>query len=237
MKIAMWSGPRNLSTALMYSFASRADTSVVDEPLYAAYLANTGLEHPMRDEILASQSQDFDSVIARLVGPQETQITYQKQMTHHLPDELSLDWLLSMHNVLLLRHPARVVASYAAKRAEIGLDDLGFGQQKRIFDFLRDRNAPVVVIDSTDIRAHPEANLRALCSALGLSWDASMLSWTLGPNPNDGVWASHWYGAIHNSTGFQDAEGSLPRLNPGLQAIADRAMPIYDALSEHRLLI
>ncbi len=237
MKIAMWSGPRNLSTAMMYSFAARGDCAVVDEPFYAAYLARTGLDHPMREEILASQPTDADDVVADLVGenPGGKAHFYQKHMTHHMVPGIPRDWMAEVVNVFLIRHPARVVASYAAKREGPELDDLGFRQQAELFEHVQALGQKPVVIDSHDIREKPEVALRALCDALGLDWRPQMLCWPAGGIPEDGVWAAHWYESVHRSTGFAGSEGELPRLEPEYAALAEAAMPFYEQLRVEKI--
>lgn len=237
MKIAMWSGPRNLSTALMYSFANRKDMSAVDEPFYASYLVQTGLDHPMRDAVIASQSADPDEVIDGLFGPERGVNHYQKHMTQHMLPSVSRDWLSRVTNVFLIRHPARVLASWANKHDRLGLADIGFVQQLELFEQVCAMGQVPIVIDSADIRANPEEQLRLLCDAIGLAWDDAMLAWSAGPKPFDGVWAKHWYDAVHQSTGFAGAEGDLPELSGELSAFNEKALPIYDRLAAHKLSI
>lgn len=232
-RIAMWSGPRNLSTAMMYSFGARPDCKVVDEPFYAAYLHATGVEHPMQAEILAAQTIDGNAVAKTLVSPLSEPVFYQKHMAHHMVDGVPRDWMKQVANVFLIRHPARVLASYAQKREGPSLSDIGFVQQAALFD---QADAPVV-IDSADIRKNPEGMLRALCDAIGIEWDAGMLKWPAGGHADDGVWALHWYNAVHRSTGFAGAEGPLPDLPPEYQDIADAAMPYYTRMAEKKLRI
>lgn len=235
MRIAMWSGPRNLSTALMYSFANREDMSAVDEPFYAAYLAETGLQHPMRDEVLKSQETDGEKAKLTLFGSVSTPHQYQKHMTQHMVDGIPMDWLGEVANVFLIRHPARVLASWANKHDVLTLDDIGFVQQAAIFDQVTALGHQPVVIDSADIRANPEAALKALCAAIDLPWDSAMLSWPEGPKPFDGIWAAHWYDAVHRSTGFAGAEGKLPELPPHLRTIEKKALPLYERLAAQKL--
>ncbi len=237
VKIAMWSGPRNLSTALMYSFASRADTRVVDEPFYAAYLAQTGLPHPMRDEVIASQSVDPKTVIKTLLEGDPSGHHYQKHMTQHMLPTIERDWLTKVNNVFLIRHPARVLVSWANKHDTPSLADIGFEQQLEIFEQVVALGKGVIVIDASDIRAHPEPSLRALCAVLELEWDAAMLSWDVGPKPFDGVWAKHWYDAVHRSSGFASAEGDLPELRGELALINEKALPLYERLAAHKVSI
>ena len=237
MRIAMWSGPRNLSTAMMYAFAARGDFAVVDEPFYAAYLAKTGLDHPMRSEILASQSTDPNQVIARLTGSNSGKKAhfYQKHMTQHMVFSSSTAWVNDLTNIFLIRHPARVIASYAAKRQNPTLDDLGIQKQLDLFNRLRATGHAPLVIDSHDIRADPEMMLRKLCDAIGLSWEPAMLSWSAGGHKSDGIWAAHWYGAAHRSAGFAGAEGELLNLTGSLADLAAAALPCYRRLAQEKL--
>ncbi|MEO0502823.1 MAG: HAD family hydrolase [Pseudomonadota bacterium] len=227
-RIAMWSGPRNLSTALMYSFAARGDTRVVDEPFYAAYLAETGADHPMREQVLTSQPTDAHEVAKMLVSPLLEPVFYQKHMTHHMLDHWPVDWMQHVQNVFLIRHPARVVASYVRKREAPTLDDLGFVQQARIASMV---DNPIIV-DAADIRADPARMLQRLCARLGIPWTENMLSWPAGGHVADGVWAAHWYGAIHRSTGFDGPEGPLPEVNDRL---VDAGLPHYEALAARKI--
>lgn len=235
MKIACWSGPRNISTAMMYAFGNRADFTAVDEPFYAAYLALTGRTHPMGDRILASQPQDPGAVIAGLGAPDPTPHAWHKHMAQHMIPQIPRDWFAGFAHVFLIRDPARVVASFSAKYDNPELAEIGFVQQAELFDQLRADGHDPVVVDSVDIRADPEGLLRALCARLGLDWDPAMLSWEAGPKPHDGVWAAHWYNAVHASTGFAGAEEPMPALSGDLAALADAARPAYEALAPHRL--
>ncbi len=237
MRIAMWSGPRNLSTAMMYAFAARGDCAVVDEPFYAAYLARTGLGHPMREEILASQPTDPGAVIRALTGPVPAKKAhyYQKHMAHHMVAGIPHAWMREVKNVFLIRHPARVVASYAKKREAPSLDDLGFRRQAELFAECRAAGESPVVIDSADIRADPPRMLERLCAALGLEYTDRMLRWPAGGVAEDGVWAAHWYGAVHRSTGFAGPEGPLPVLEGAYADLADAAMPYYFEMQANRL--
>lgn len=228
----MWSGPRNLSTAMMYAFGQRADCAVWDEPFYAPYLAATGADHPMREAILAAHETDPEKVAQACLGPVPggKPHFYMKHMPHQMIDGFPLDWTAGCVNVHLIRHPARVVASYGEKRAEVTLDDLGFRQQAALFDRIGGH-----VIDSADIRADPQGMLTRLCDAIGLPFDPAMLQWPAGGRPEDGVWAPHWYGAIHRSTGFAGAEGALPDMHGRDADLAAAALPFYRALYARRL--
>ena len=236
MRIAMWSGPRNLSTAMMYSFAARGDCAVWDEPFYAAYLAATGLDHPMRDDVIAAGETDPARVAAACAGPVPggKPLHYQKHMTLHMLDGFPRDFMHACTNVFLIRHPARVVASYARKRECPTLDDLGFVQQVRLFEAVADRlgHAPPV-IDSADVRERPRETLTALCAALDIPFTEAMLHWHAGGHPDDGVWAPHWYGTVHSSTSFAGPEGPLPE-HDGLHArLVEAAWPYYEVLRSH----
>lgn len=232
VKLAMWSGPRNLSTAMMYAFAARGDCAVWDEPFYAAYLAATGVDHPMQAEILAAQDGDPDRIAAACAGPVPEGKThwYMKHMAHHMIAGFPLDWAEGCVNIHLIRHPARVIASYAEKRGEMVLEDIGFPQQLRLW-----RALPGPVIDSADIRRDPARALSALCAEVGLDYSDAMLHWPAGPRPFDGVWAAHWYGAVHRSTGFAGAEGPLPEVPPERQALLEAALPMYEAMRAEAL--
>ena len=234
-RIAMWSGPRNLSTAMMYSFGVRADCTVVDEPFYASYLAMTGIVHPMQDQILAAQSRNAGEVAQQLSAPVDIPVFYQKHMTHHMVDGVPRDWMAQVTNVFLIRHPARVIASYGKKREGLSLDDIGFHQQAELFDHVCALGQTPVVIDSNDILRDPVGMMRKLCVAIGLPWDAGMLQWPTGGHASDGVWASHWYGAVHTSTGFAGVEGDLPNLETKHALIEAQAMPYYDRLAAIKL--
>ena len=228
----MWSGPRNLSTAMMYAFGNRADFAVWDEPFYAPYLKETGADHPMRDEIIAAHETDPQVVARRCLDtiPAQKPHFYMKHMPHHMIDGFPLDWAKGCINIHLIRHPARVIASYGAKRDQMTLQDIGFPQQAALYDKIGG-----LVIDSADIRADPEKLLRMLCDAIDLPFDPAMLQWPAGPRKADGVWAAHWYNAVHQSTGFAGAEGPLPNADEFHRKMAQSAMPHYEKLAEFRL--
>jgi hypothetical protein len=238
IRIAMWSGPRNISTAMMRSFASRSDCAVIDEPFYAAFLALSGLAHPMRQRILASHESDWRAAADELTGPVPggRRILYQKHMTHHMLPEIGRGWMRHCRHAFLIRHPARVLASYAAKRDAVTFADIGFAEQWELFQIACDLTgeAPPVV-DADALLADPRAVLDRLCADLGLDFDERMLSWPPGLRATDGVWARHWYDAVAGSTGFA-AAGPAPVLTePALQAIQAEALPIYDRLAAHAL--
>lgn len=227
----MWSGPRNLSTAMMYAFGNRADFAIWDEPFYAPYLIATGLAHPMRAEILAAHENDPAKVAARCVGDilDGKPHFYMKHMPHHMLPDFPLDWAKDCVNIHLIRHPARVIASYGAKRDQMTAEDIGFAQQTALYERIGG-----VVIDSADIRADPEGMLRKLCAEIDLPFDPAMLSWAPGPRAEDGIWAKHWYNAVHQSTGFAVAEGPLPELDGEEKTLLDQVLPHYLALASKK---
>ena len=226
----MWSGPRNISTAMMRSFGARADTVVVDEPLYAHYLAATGLDHPGREEILASQPVRWQEATDALLAPVPAAVFYQKHMTHHLLPQVGREWLGAVRNAFLIRDPASVVASYAKVRGEPTLADLGYAQQVEIF---RAHGGPVV--DAADVLRDPAGTLQRLCGALGIAWDPAMLAWPAGRRDTDGVWAPHWYAAVEASTGFAAYDPRPADVPPRLRWLVEAATPLYTELSAHSL--
>ena len=237
-RIAMWSGPRNLSTAMMRSFGSRADTFVSDEPFYGAYLRDTGDPQPMADEVIASMDCDWQSVARAMTGenPAGAPIWYQKHMAHHMVGPVSHEDLPGLTHAFLIRDPARVVASYAAKRVAVRPDHLGVERQVEYFEREADRlgHTPPVV-DSADILSDPPAMLERLCTALGIGWDPAMLHWVRGLRDTDGIWAPHWYDAVANSTGFGEPDTKPIALGDEAQRVADHCRPFYEKLAEYRL--
>ena len=235
MRIAMWSGPRNLSTALMRSFSQRADCAVVDEPFYTAYLERTGLDHPMRDAVMAAGETDPAKVIDGLVGPVPEGVShvYQKHMTQHMIDGIDRSWMGQVTNVFLIRDPARIIASYSDRRVNPTAADLGFDTQAELFAAAKADGAPLV-LDAADILADPEHVLRSLCDALGIGFDRAMLSWSSGPHPSDGVWGAHWYKSIWKSTGFAPPD---PRSRPVIEdkALLAKGMAIYERMYPLRI--
>jgi hypothetical protein len=232
-RIAMWSGPRNISTAMMRAWSARPDCAVVDEPLYAFYLDRTGIEHPDRDAVVASQPTDWATVVSALTAgpvPDGKAVFFQKHMTHHLLPEVDRDRLAGLRHGYLVRDPAEVLASYARVREEPTLEDLGLPQQVEIFERY---GGPV--LDARDVLADPEAALRALCRCLDVAFSPAMLSWPAGPHPADGVWARHWYSRVWASTGFDPWTPPRDSLPPRLEPLLARCRPYYDAVAAHRL--
>ena len=237
-RIAMWSGPRNLSTALMRSFDSRADTFVSDEPFYGCFLESTGADHPMRDEVIAAMDCDWHSVMASLRTECEdgSPVWYQKHMVHHMAGPVGYEHFDGFTHAFLIREPERMIASYLRKRESAAFEDFGLERQAEFFEREADRlgRAPPVV-DAHDVLANPESVLSQLCEALGIGWDKSMLAWEPGPRPTDGPWAPHWYAVVEASSGFGPPETDPVELPDEDRKLADRCRPYYERLAEHRL--
>lgn len=238
-RIAMWSGPRNISTAMMRSFENRGDTVVIDEPFYACFLERSGIDHPGREIILQSQSTDTNKVIESLVGPhsEAAGIFYQKHMCHHMLDGMELDWMKEVTNVFLIRDPRAMIASYVKSREAVEFSDLGARQMIKFFDAECDRlGTTPIVIESADVLKDPEGMLEKLCNALEIPFDIAMLNWPQGKRDSDGVWAPHWYASVEKSTGFMPYSEREIELSPELERIADQCMPAYEKLLKYALL-
>jgi len=238
VRIAMWSGPRNISTAMMRAWGNRDDAFVVDEPFYAFYLKKTGADHPGAEEVIAAGETDWRKVVANLTGPipNGRRIFYQKQMTHHLLPEISRDWLGEVTNCFLIRDPAEVIASYIKKNGEPTFEDVGFVQQAEIFDFVRNQTGAVPpVIDADDVLRDAERMLRLSCDAIGVEFSDAMLSWPPGPRQTDGVWAKYWYAEVERSTAFAPYRERKIELPEGLHETHRRSREIYERLYPHRL--
>ena len=238
VRIAMWSGPRNISTALMRAWENRDDCAVWDEPLYGYYLQATGIPHPGAAEVIAAQGTDLDRIIARCTGevPGGKQIFYQKHMTLHLLPEIERGWLSAMVNCFLIREPEAVIASYAAVRSDATLEDIGFIQQAELFDQVHAMTGETpLVIDSREFLLDPATMLQSICAKLDIEFMPAMLSWPRGPRDSDGVWAKYWYDSVCNSTGFAAYRKQKYTLSDKDKQIALRARPSYEKLYQHRL--
>ncbi len=237
-RIAMWSGPRNISTAMMRSFGSRADTHVTDEPFYGAFLKASRERQPLADETMASMDCGWDNIAETLRGypPDGEPVWYQKHMPHHMVADISIADFPDHSHAFLIRDPARVIASYAAKGANVKFENLGFERMVEYFDREADRLGHVPpVIDSMDVLRDPETVLGKLCAALAIPWDAAMLSWRPGRRPEDGVWGKHWYNRVEESSGFEappEGEGAVPEEG---RAVYAQCLPYYERLAEWRL--
>lgn len=239
LRIAMWSGPRNLSTAMMRSFGNRADTAVSDEPFYGAFLKTKGAGHPMREEVIAAMDCDWRSVARTMTGasPEGRPIWYQKHMWHHMVGPVGYDdFGGDFTHAFLIRDPAAMIASYLRKREAAAFEDFALDRQAEFFEREADRlgRAPPVV-DAHDVLADPEGTLSALCAALGIPWDPAMLAWPAGRRATDGPWAPHWYQAVEASTGFGPPEPLPDDLPDAAKRLADRCRPYYDRLAAHRI--
>jgi hypothetical protein len=238
IRIAMWSGPRNISTAMMRSFGSRPDTAVIDEPLYAHYLKVKGVAHPGRDEVIAAHEPDWRRVADELAGPIPggRAIWYQKHMAHHLLPMIERGWLDRLTHAFLIREPDEMVASLLKTIPGAGLADTGLVQQCEIFDRVAERigRAPPVVLAS-DVLRNPRAQLQTLCEALDIPFLEVMLSWPAGPRETDGAWAPHWYAAVEASTGFEPWRRRHVELSPAQEELVDECRPWYEKLYALRL--
>ncbi len=240
VNIAMWSGPRNISTAMMRSFENRTDTRVWDEPLYGPYLAETGLPHPMAAAVIEEQGVDWQPILKACASkePREAKVLYQKHMTHHLLPQMPLEWLDSLVNCFLIRRPDEVLASYHNKREgdTITAMDLGFPQQTRIYEYLVERTGrSPVVLDSADVLKDPEGILRQLCDRTGIEFQDNMLAWPAGRRDSDGVWSEHWYDAVWKSTEFAPWRERDTRVPAHLTQVLDDCLPHYERLVSHKL--
>lgn len=235
IRIAMWSGPRNISTAMMRSFSSRNDCAVTDEPFYGAYLKTTGERHAMADEVIANMDCDWQSVATAMRGsvPDGKPVWYQKHMSHHMEGPISVYDFPDHTHVFLVRDPELMVASYRHKNELVDARQLGFDRLVDYYRRVSDRlGRPAPVIDGNAILANPAEKLSALCAAIGIEWDPAMLSWPKGKHPDDGIWGEHWYNAVWNSEKF-GAPTERSHLTDAERAIADSCRPSYDALRQY----
>ncbi|MEL6478300.1 MAG: HAD family hydrolase [Pseudomonadota bacterium] len=235
LRIAMWSGPRNISTAMMRAWENRTDCTVMDEPFYGAYLAATGRDHPMRAEVLAAMETKWQAVAQACAADGDRPLIFQKHMCQHMIAEAPLNWMRSCVHAFLIRPPVEVAASFGQKFAEMTAEDLGFQRQAELFDRVSQMaGAAPPVIEARDVLAAPEAMLRALCDRFDVPFDPQMLSWPAGRRETDGIWAAHWYGAVERSTGF--ARPAPPaKAVPEHRQIVDACKPYYDMLRTYRL--
>lgn len=238
LRIAMWSGPRNISTAMMRAFENRADCAVSDEPLYAHYLAATGIDHPMAEAVIASQPTDWREVVRDLAGPAPggAAVWYQKHMTHHMIPAVGRDWFPALRHAFLIRDPREMAASYGAKREGATPADLGAELQAELYDeVVRRTGREPPVVDAADVLTDPRRLLGLLCAALEIPFDEAMLAWPAGRRESDGVWGEHWYASVRASTGFRAPRATETALTPDLAAVADACMPYYERLHARRL--
>ena len=233
-QVCLWSGPRNVSTALMYSFAQRSDTRVVDEPLYGHYLVTSDAGHPGRDEVIAAMNCDGNAVLADLLRQRgDKPVLFAKQMAHHL---VGIDWdlLASFDHLLLIRDPREMLPSLTVQLPNARLADTGLALQWKLVNWLAERGRPPTIIDSRELLLDPADILRQACRSVGLPFEDAMLRWPAGPRPEDGVWAPYWYDSVHRSTGFMayKAKAGFP---DALRPLLDECRPYYEKLYAHAL--
>ena len=237
--IAMWSGPRNISTAMMRAFENRPDTEVWDEPFYGCYLQQTGIPHPGAEEVIADQGTDWQQIAHNCTqaGPANKPVFYQKHMTMHLLPDMSRSWLREVTNCFLIRSPEQVAASYSAVREDLTLFDLGFVQQAELFDHVIKISGQMpMIIDSKDFLLDPEPMLQTMCHHLSIPFRTEMIAWPAGKRDSDGVWGKYWYDSVWKSTGFAPYQEKQPRLSERAMQVAEEAMPYYEMMYEHRLV-
>jgi len=232
MKIACWSGPRNISTALMRSWSSREDAFVSDEPFYAYYLKEKQLKHPMYKEIIEHYPNTYEDVVTSLISeiPNDKERWYQKHMAHHLIDLNNIDWIKNFENCILIRHPKDVINSYIKKNTLNHVDELGYPQQYKIMSYLDSIGKKFIVIDSNILLSNPEKILSQWCSSINLEFDISMLKWQKGNHPQDGIWWKHWYDNVITTTHFQKFSANQSQLDKKYQSIYDEALDYYNKL-------
>jgi len=232
MRIACWSGPRNISTALMRSWSSRNDSFVSDEPLYAYYLKEKQLKHPMYKEIIDHYPTNYEDIITSLTSeiPHAKEYWYQKHMAHHLIDSINIDWIKNFENCILIRHPKDVINSYIKKNTLNHVDELGYPQQYKIMRYLDSIGKKFIVVDSNILLNNPEKILSQWCSSINLEFDISMLKWQKGNHPQDGIWWKHWYDNVITTTHFQKFSANQSELDKKYQSIYDEALDYYNKL-------
>ena len=236
-KIAMWSGPRSISTALMRSFENRPDTVVSDEPFYAYYLNETGIEHPFHKEVISGGNTNWNRIVNNITGsiPDRKAIWYQKHMVQHNLPEKSLKWIEKLQNCLLIRHPQEVILSYLKKYEIISIYQLGCPQQVELYNMLKKMGFPPLVLDAGDVLKNPNQMLKLLCNKLMIPFYAQMLTWPAGRRKSDGIWGRHWYGSVEASTGFNpfmEKKGNLPLK---YRDIYKASLESYQQLYSHRI--
>ena len=232
MRIACWSGPRNISTALMRSWSSRIDSFVSDEPFYAYYLKEKQLKHPMYKEIIEHYPNTYEDVVTSLISeiPNDKELWYQKHMAQHLIDLNNLDWIKNFENCILIRHPKDVINSYIKKNTLNHVDELGYHQQYKMMKYLDNIGKNFIVIDSNILLNNPEKILSQWCSSINLKFDSSMLEWKKGNYPQDGIWWKHWYDNVITTTHFQKFSANQIELDKKYQSIYDEALDYYNKL-------
>ena len=238
--IAMWSGPRNLSTALMYSFENRGDTKIEDEPFYGYFLSNNQIMHPDRDVIINIMETDkykLISYLSDIENLQNERIWYQKQMTHHINITDDISWIKHITNCFLIRDPMDVIISYKKIYSEVSMNLIGLEQQNKIFDYvLNNINDKPLVIDAHDLRNDPENILKKACQKLNIKFTKKMIQWTAGPKKNEGVWGEYWYQNVWNTTSFiKEKNSQNKRVKPNIKNLYEQAKIFYDKLYHYKI--
>ena len=237
IRLAMWSGPRNISTAMMRSFENRSDTYVADEPFYAYYLSETGLDHPGKKEVMEAQSKNWDNVVNLITGdiPNKKRIWYQKHMVHHIINYEDIRWVKSFNNFFLIRHPREVIISYSKKNVITGINDLGYLHQMNLFKKIKNITGKYpVVFNAKDILSNPEKYLRKMCELLKITFSKKMLSWPKGSRKTDGVWSTYWYKNLINSTSFKPYNSSNNLLPKEHTRLLEECLPYYNYLNSFK---
>ena len=235
LRIAAWSGPRNISTAMLRSWENRPDTIVCDEPLYAHYLMETGLDHPGRDEVIAHHECDWEKVTAALLAPCDKPVFYQKHMSHHLLPNISRDWLSQLTNIFLIRNPREMMTSLTKQIPEPYIEETGLPQQLELFESLCDEGETPIVLDSKDILQDPRGMLTSLCNSLGIPFYDEMLSWSAGQRDSDGIWSPHWYASVEASTGFAPWKPKEEQVPVELESLCLECEDIYMQLAARKM--
>ena len=232
-RICLWSGPRNISTTLMYSFAQRSDTKVFDEPLYAFYLNNTDADeyHPGAEEILASQENDGNKIIEMMMGNHEKPVVFFKNMTHHLLD-LNKTFMQDVVNVILTRNPKEMIPSFDKVIENPSIKDIGYADHTELVQYFEQENIPYIVLDSKKVLLNAKKVLTQFCKLVNISFEKSMLSWEKGARKEDGVWAKYWYKNIHNSTGFMQYKSKTEPFPKHLNNLLEECIPHYKKLEK-----
>ena len=236
-RIAMWSGPRNISTAMLRSWENRPDTQVVDEPFYAFYLNKTRSPHPCFEAVLQSQSDNYEQVVSELTQTAcKSQVQYQKHMTHHMLTGTDLSWVKKLQHCFLIRSPAQVVNSYTRSRGVCSAEDIGIQRQFELYqDICEISGQDIPILDSNDVLKNPEGILKLLCEKLGVAFMPEMLNWPPGSRTSDGVWAKHWYKNVDNSSGFAPYSAKQLRLNDAQLSVVNQVQPFYEQLYKKRM--
>ena len=236
--VAMWSGPRNISTALMRSFENRSDCFVSDEPFYSFFLHKTGLNHPLRNEIIQSGRTNYKQITAYITGaiPSSKNIWYQKHMAHHLSLNSDIEWVKKMTNCILIRHPKDVISSYVKKNELKSIDQLGYPQQIQIYNFLcKETKSIPIIVDAKDLLEDPKSILIKICSSIGIKFSSTMLSWPKGPRKTDGIWGKYWYKKVEQSTGFKSYTKTSPKIDTSYMDLYDQCMEHFNILYNLRI--